>query len=169
MPTRSVVEGMEKLLNSIGILLEIRKLSDKIDAEIRVEQAKSADRKKSTSIAASGSEPANASSEGSAESASAKPGETTNTTNGDNAGSSSTDKPDGSEDDPASKSSSDEAANGAAETKLANGDGAEKSADQTTAENGEDKNLRPQSSSGHKRSASVLSGASDKSSKRLKK
>ena len=167
MPTRSVVEGMEKLLNSIGILLEIRKLSDKIDAEIRVEQAKSADRKKSTSIAASSSGLINTNLEGSSESASTKPSENNNTANGDKTGSSSADKPNGNEEDSASKPITEEAVDRTAENELANGDGPEKS-DQAT-ENGEDKNLRPQSSGGHKRSASVLSGGSDKSSKRLKK
>ncbi|KAI0472699.1 hypothetical protein GGR56DRAFT_676773 [Xylariaceae sp. FL0804] len=46
MPTRAVVEEMEKLLNAIGILLDMRKLNDKIDAEIKIEQAKKAEREK---------------------------------------------------------------------------------------------------------------------------
>ncbi|KAK5629142.1 hypothetical protein RRF57_004857 [Xylaria bambusicola] len=168
MPTRNVVEGMEKLLNSIGVLLEIRKLSDKIDAEIRVEQAKNTDRKKPTGIAASGSEPANTSAEGSSESMSAKPSETMNLTNGEKVGSSSTDKSNG-EDRPASKPVTDKDINGTEKHELINGNEPENPA-QDKAETSEDKNTRPQSSGGHKRSASVLSGASDdKSAKRLKK
>ncbi|KAI0526678.1 hypothetical protein F5B22DRAFT_587020 [Xylaria bambusicola] len=169
MPTRNVVEGMEKLLNSIGVLLEIRKLSDKIDAEIRVEQAKNSDRKKSISIAASGSEPANTNAEGSSESVSGKPSETTNLINGEKVGSSSTDKPNSGEDGPASKPVTDEGGNGTEKHELTNGNEAENPA-QGKAEAGEDRNTRPQSSGGQKRSASVLSGASDdKSAKRLKK
>ncbi|KAI5855053.1 hypothetical protein GGS23DRAFT_619027 [Durotheca rogersii] len=46
MPTRAVVEEMERLLNSIGILLDMRKMNDKIDAEIRLEKAKKVEREK---------------------------------------------------------------------------------------------------------------------------
>ncbi|KAI0388625.1 SWR1-complex protein 4 [Xylariaceae sp. FL0594] len=45
MPTRAVVEQMEKLLHSINTLLEIRKVNDKIDGELRLEQAKLAERR----------------------------------------------------------------------------------------------------------------------------
>ncbi len=166
MPTRNVVEGMEKLLTSIGNLLEIRKLNDKIDAEIRLEQAKKAERKKSIAIGTSGSEHVNASSEGPSGSTSACTGQTADMTNGKNAGSRSANQSSSSEDRPTSKPTTNGAINGEKHG-LTNGNGAENS-DQTKAENSEDKNMRPQSS-GHKRSASVLSGSSDKSTKRLKK
>ncbi|KAI0431698.1 hypothetical protein F5Y09DRAFT_304030 [Xylaria sp. FL1042] len=168
MPTRSVVEGMEKLLNSIGILLEVRKLNDKIDAEIRLEQAKSAERKKSSSMAASGSEHVGTNSEGPSEPASAYTGSGVGTGHGVSANSTSEDKTNNTEDTPTSKPTTNGVVNGEGNHELTNGNGAENSGD-TKAENSEDKNMRPQSSGGHKRSASVLSGASDKSAKRLKK
>ncbi|GAW19794.1 hypothetical protein ANO14919_092850 [Xylariales sp. No.14919] len=167
MPTRSVVEGMEKLLGSIGILLEIRKLNDKIEAEIRLEQAKKAERKKAAGTAASGSEEANKSSEISSESASANTNEATHTTNGENTGSISAEKESNSEDGPTSKPTTNSTVNGGERHELTNGNDAA-DMEQAKAENGEDNNIRP-TSSGHKRSASVLSGVSDKSTKRLKK
>ncbi|KAI0974145.1 hypothetical protein F4678DRAFT_424767 [Xylaria arbuscula] len=167
MPTRSVVEGMEKLLNSISILLEIRKLNDKLDGEIRLEQAKNTERKKSTNTAASGPEHAGTSSEGPPESNSADTKPTVNTSEGDDADPTSADKANNSEDG-STQPLQNGTANEEAKHELSNDNGAEDSA-LADAENKEDKDIRPQSSSGQKRSASVLSGASDKSAKRLKK
>ncbi|KAI1428614.1 hypothetical protein F5Y12DRAFT_675047 [Xylaria sp. FL1777] len=167
MPTRSVVEGMEKLLNSISVLLEIRKLNDKIDAEIRLEHAKKAERNKSIGMGPSGSEHASTSSERSSESTSAYTSQTGNTSYGGNTGSTPADRAASREDGPP-KPTTNGIINGEGKHELANGDDAENS-DQIKAENSEDKNMRPQSSGGHKRSASVLSGGSDKSTKRLKK
>ncbi|KAI1353491.1 hypothetical protein F5Y01DRAFT_54209 [Xylaria sp. FL0043] len=167
MPTRSVVEEMEKLLNSIGVLLEIRKMNDKIDAEIRLEEAKSAERKKSTSAAASGTENVGTNSEESSEPPSAFTGSGANN-NGGKADSTSADKTNHTEDAPTSKPSTNGVVNGEGNRELTNGGGADDSGE-TKAEDDEDKHTRPQSSGGHKRSASVLSGVSDKSAKRLKK
>ncbi|KAI1270127.1 SWR1-complex protein 4 [Xylariaceae sp. FL1019] len=44
MPTKAVVEGMEKLLYSIGVLLDLRKLNDKLDSDMKVEQFKKSER-----------------------------------------------------------------------------------------------------------------------------
>ncbi|TGJ83465.1 hypothetical protein E0Z10_g5299 [Xylaria hypoxylon] len=161
MPTRNVVEGMEKLLNSISVLLEIRKLNDKLDGEIRLEQAKKAERKKTgTTIGASGSE-------GSSGPASANTNEATNRTNGENTGLTSANKESNDDDRPTSKPTTNGAVNGE-KYELTNGHDA-KSSEQANAENREDKSMRPASSGGYKRSASVLSGVSEKSIKRLKK
>ncbi|ORY59561.1 uncharacterized protein BCR38DRAFT_444892 [Pseudomassariella vexata] len=46
MPTKAVVDQMEKLLNQIVILLDLKKVGDKLDADIKVEQVKKADREK---------------------------------------------------------------------------------------------------------------------------
>ncbi|KAH6652804.1 SWR1-complex protein 4 [Truncatella angustata] len=46
MPTKDVVDQMERLLNNVQTLLDLRKISDKLDGEIKVEQAKKAERDK---------------------------------------------------------------------------------------------------------------------------
>ncbi|KAJ2974129.1 hypothetical protein NUW58_g8756 [Xylaria curta] len=168
MPTASVVEGMEKLLSHISNLLEIRKVADKLDAEIRLEQAKGAERKKSLALSSANvSAPAeNATDKGSSD----NPTDTSkaaNTTNGESMDPTSTNKTNGSENMPTSQTTANNTVNG--EKKDLTDNHESESASQSKAEKTEDKNTRPESSGGHKRSASVLSGVSDKSSKRLKK
>lgn len=46
MPTKDVVDQMERLLNNVQTLLDLRKISDKLDGEIKLEQAKKAERQK---------------------------------------------------------------------------------------------------------------------------
>ncbi|KAK6074852.1 SWR1-complex protein 4 [Seiridium cupressi] len=46
MPTRDVVEQMERLLTNVQTLLDLRKISDKLDGEVKLEQAKKAEREK---------------------------------------------------------------------------------------------------------------------------
>ncbi|KAI0182507.1 hypothetical protein EV127DRAFT_449402 [Xylaria flabelliformis] len=162
MPTRSVVEEMEKLLASITILLDLRKVNDKLDGEIRVEQAKNAERKKATAATTSASAGTENSTngDGQPESAAAQTDKAGPLTNGGGPGSTSTDKKNSNGAEPT-------ITNGE-KTGLTEEKGTE-SSNHSKTDNHEDKNTRPESSGGHKRSASVLSGVSDKSSKRLKK
>ncbi|KAI1130121.1 hypothetical protein F5Y10DRAFT_236688 [Nemania abortiva] len=168
MPTKSVVEAMEKLLASINVLLDIRKMNDKIDAEIRLEQAKKAERKKSLALPtpSTTADSDNATStEGSSQSAPANTAEAASNTNGEGTDPAAVNGAGGDGGRPASKPAVNGAVNGGQPT---DGNEAEGSS-QLKVEPGEEKNARPESSGGHKRSASVLSGASDKSAKRLKK
>ncbi|KAI1105093.1 hypothetical protein F4804DRAFT_305107 [Jackrogersella minutella] len=140
MPTRAVVEEMEKLLSSIGTLLDLRKTNDKVDAEIRLERAKKAEREKALGI----SHPKEGAKAGASGGGEKVNGDGVNgTTNG-------------------QKEKEAHATNGTTNGNKG-ADGVEK---QTSSEN---KGGRPGSSGGHKRSASVLSGISDKSAKRQKK
>ncbi|KAI0012254.1 SWR1-complex protein 4 [Xylariaceae sp. FL0662B] len=165
MPTKAVVEEMEKLLNAIGVLLDIRKMNDKLDAEIKLEQAKKAEREKTLGV----TQPATGGNTGYVESgtnSSKKTGDTNNAegaTSGEGSAVINGNKP----------SDAAPTTNG-----TANGEGtastdADKSKDdsvtQINQESAEDKGTRPGSSSGRKRSASVLSSLSDKSMKRQKK
>ncbi|KAI2624941.1 hypothetical protein GGR54DRAFT_594218 [Hypoxylon sp. NC1633] len=154
MPTRAVVEEMEKLLSSIGFLLDVRKVNDKVDAEIRLEKAKKAEREKAHALFAG----------------------ITGSGGGNSAG-----------DESKEKQVNGGASNGTAPRGMIiakkmpmpssngdiNGEGA--SASNTNGVAGEGQGYRPVSSNGdanrnaRKRSASVLSGVSDKSAKRLKK
>ncbi|KAI0110839.1 hypothetical protein GGR51DRAFT_80375 [Nemania sp. FL0031] len=171
MPTKGVVEAMEKLLNSINVLLDIRKMNDKIDAEIRLEQAKRAERKKSLTLPTpSTTAPSEntTSSDGSSGSDPAHPGEAANTTNGKGTDTTATNGTSSSEDKRTSKPAVNGTTNGEKSSHSTNGNETENSG-QVKAEAGEEKNTRPDSSGGHKRSASVLSGVSDKSAKRQKK
>ncbi|RYC54846.1 hypothetical protein CHU98_g11360 [Xylaria longipes] len=163
MPTRSVVEEMEKLLASIAILLDLRKVNDKLDGEIRVEQAKNAERKKAMAPTSTNAEADNFTT---SESAAAHKSEAGNLANGEGVGSTSADKSNG-EDGSTSRPTANGAING--EKKEPTESSEAEISNQPETENNEDKNTRPESSGGHKRSASVLSSISDKSSKRLKK
>ncbi|KAI0601531.1 SWR1-complex protein 4 [Biscogniauxia sp. FL1348] len=165
MPTRAVVEEMEKLLSAIGLLLDMRKMNDKIDAEIRTEQAKKAEREKA--LAASQPE-TEAKTEGeSATQAQGKSGDKSQvngnkpTTNGEAADAAASDKANGEElvTNGITKGADNETSD------AMNIDGVE----QVKEEAGDDKASRPGSSGGQKRSASVLSSISDKSAKRQKK
>lgn len=160
MPTRAVVESMEKLLNSIGVLLEIRKVNDKIDAEIRLEQSKKAERNKTASQETSNTEEAS-------NPASTEAIESTGPTNEEGAGSGSDAKMNSSEEAPLLNPATNDAPNGVKNGPL--DDNAAEGSGPPKAENGEDQNARPGSSGGRKRGGSVLSNASDKSAKRLKK
>ncbi|KAI1817396.1 SWR1-complex protein 4 [Poronia punctata] len=167
MPTRAVVEQMEKLLASIGTLLEIRKVNDKIDGELRLEKAKQAELKQqrelesdTTVVGSSDSSDRKGSGEGASngkgsgsnlESAVAK-GE-----NGEASGSGQT-----------QTRTTNEESNEQSNTKKKERPSTAK-AETNDNEPNDGKTLRPGSSGGHKRSASVLSSVSDKSAKRLKK
>ncbi|KAI0387143.1 hypothetical protein F5Y04DRAFT_243105 [Hypomontagnella monticulosa] len=161
MPTKAVVEEMEKLLSAIGVLLDMRKMNDKIDAEIKLERAKKAEREKALAPAQSEVE--------------AKPGDAgAPKTNGEDK---KGDGVNGTKDSVNGDATAAEKPNGEtpATNGATNGDGqpanlnGASDAAQAKHEVAEDKTIRPPSSNGHKRSASVLSGVSDKSAKRQKK
>ncbi|KAI0881766.1 uncharacterized protein GGS22DRAFT_56059 [Annulohypoxylon maeteangense] len=145
MPTRAVVEEMEKLLSAIGALLDLRKTNDKVDAEIRLERAKKAERDRK---------------EGKVPSTDEK-------TNGDIKGEKDKDK-DGLTNGDAAASAGEDKTNGDAPSTNGENADADVVKKQLNAEEKE-KGARPGSSSGRKRSLSVLSGISDKSAKRQKK
>ncbi|KAI1091924.1 hypothetical protein F5B19DRAFT_247542 [Rostrohypoxylon terebratum] len=156
MPTRAVVEEMEKLLQAIGTLLDLRKTNDKVDAEIRLERAKKAERERKEGKVPPPAEKTNGDAKGEKDKEKDKDKEAL--TNGDAAASVG--------------GSGGEKTNG--DVPVTNGDAANADADADAAkkQNGtenKDKGARPGSSSGRKRSLSVLSNVSDKSAKRQKK
>ncbi|KAI1750824.1 hypothetical protein F4782DRAFT_235549 [Xylaria castorea] len=169
MPTRSVVEEMEKLLASIAVLLDLRKVNDKLDGEVRVEQAKNAERKKAIpGTTNTSAEVENTTSrDESSESAAAQTDKAGPLANGGGPDLTSTDKKSNDK----AGSTSQPTANGTThgEKKELTEANKTESSNQPRTEGNEDKNMRLESSGGQKRSASVLSGVSDKSSKRLKK
>lgn len=175
MPTAATTLQYEQLLAAVNSLLDARKVSDKLDGEIKIEQAKKAEREKNQGPAAPEKETAPADSERKTDDEGKKPDDATT----------SGDQPE----------SADKATGPAGEDKADNvkdqqvppagtGDGAEESTSKseqdqeataatekvTEVEPEREKSARPGSSSGaHKRSASVLSSVSDKSAKRQKK
>ncbi|KAI1773509.1 hypothetical protein F4818DRAFT_422813 [Hypoxylon cercidicola] len=167
MPTRSVVEEMEKLLSSISVLLDMRKMNDKIDAEIRLEKAKKAEREKMMAPVQTEPEVKAAESGPTKANGDAKKGEgaanaTHETVNGNSATAATSEKPNG--DKPATNGATNGEANGE-NSKAVNGASVTSAAQASAG----DKGARAESSTGHKRSASVLSGVSDQSNKRQKK
>ncbi|KAI1171488.1 hypothetical protein F4777DRAFT_50529 [Nemania sp. FL0916] len=168
MPTRGVVEAMEKLLSSISILLEIRKLNDKLDGEIRLEQAKGAERKKANPTSSANAEADTTSSDDPSSLPSAYNPATSNNTNGDGVDSSDANKASSGEDGAFARPEVNGTTNGDKRDGNTNGDEANASSDHLRPDVNE-KTARPGSSGRQKRSASVLSNNSDKSSKRLKK
>ncbi|KAI1181771.1 hypothetical protein F5B17DRAFT_423687 [Nemania serpens] len=165
MPTRSVVESMEKLLNSIGVLLEIRKMNDKLDGEIRLEQAKKAERKKATTLATSST-----STETEASTSAEVPSEATEDVKGENRDSATANKASTNEDDTTTtKPATNGVANGEGEDELTDGNEYKSSGQLKGGASDEKTGIPPESGGRHKRSASELSGNSDKNTKRQKK
>lgn len=165
MPTAPVVAEYEKLVLAVTGLVDLRKMRDKLDGEIKIEEAKKAERAKARVVLGlDGSNedpnqdkkadegPAEAKAEASSEEKPPK-------TNGESA---STAAEAGAE------------AQQTADAPVANGDGAAAAGDEaSTPVVKEEEGGRPGSSgggaSGNKRSASVLSTTSDKSAKRQRK
>jgi DNA methyltransferase 1-associated protein 1 len=165
MPTASVVAEYEKLVLAVTGLVDLRKLKDKLDGEIKIEEAKKAERAKARVVL--GLDGTNEDSnqdkkadEGPAETkAEAASEEKDPKTNGD-----------------APSTAADAAADTqpTADAPVANGEGAAAGGDEaSTPVVKEEEGGRPGSSgggaSGNKRSASVLSTTSDKSAKRQRK
>lgn len=160
MPTAATTHQYEQLLSAVNSLLDARKVMDKLEAEIKVELAKKAEREK-----AMASEEVHLDEDDGKGDESNKKEDNTET-NGD-------DKADGAVEGGTTETAGDDDDDGTAETAPE----AAKATDtaQEKAEAGEDKterekSARPGSANGRqKRSASVLSGMSDKSAKRQKK
>ncbi|KAI0206757.1 hypothetical protein F4808DRAFT_405250 [Astrocystis sublimbata] len=162
MPTRSVVDEMEKLLVRVNSLLDLRKISEKLAGELKVEQAKLAERTKTVAgshVEGEGEDKGDGAN-GSTVATDAATAETTNS------------------EGPDARVADAEKSDVAAPQPVANGNGSTEangveSSDSlpTKTENNNNNKMRPESSgsAGHKRSASEVSGASDKSNKRLKK
>ncbi|KAF9767366.1 swr complex subunit [Fusarium sp. DS 682] len=149
MPTAATTHQYEQLLAAVNSLLDARKVSDKLDAEIKVEQAKKAEREKAMAPPESESTTEKDTIDQDPQAAAAE-GTTNVKTNSDVTS--------------APGDANKDASETAAPTTEA--------PDAPTKETGNDteKNGRPDSSGAtHKRSASVLSSVSDKSNKRLKK
>ncbi|KAK8109812.1 SWR1-complex protein 4 [Apiospora kogelbergensis] len=188
MPTKAVVDQMEHLLVNIQTLLDLKKLSDKFDAEIKLEKAKKAEKEKANGGPAA--QPAaaaeSATKGGGANGATTKENGAANQDGkkaGDAASSAATTaKPAGGEGTNGDKDSSSKDEKSSAENTATDGTRvndekaaakeAKDSTDGVKQETGtaDTKEERPSSSGGHnKRSASVLSSVSDKSAKRQKK
>ncbi|UNI20655.1 swr complex subunit [Purpureocillium takamizusanense] len=164
MPTAATTLQYEQLLAAVNGLLDARKVSDKLDAEIKLESAKKAEREKTTARTGSGPDAeatkteANAETGGSDEKAAEGPKETA-ISSGDN----------GNGEEQPQQSDLADKGDGANDTQpLADGQDAGQEEQDDKADEG--KSGRPGSSgTNHKRSASVLSAVSDKSAKRQKK
>jgi DNA methyltransferase 1-associated protein 1 len=159
MPTAATTHQYEQLLAAVNSLLDARKVSDKLDHEIKTEQAKKAERQKAMAPPESESTAENdkASQEkkdgGDAEApaAAATVDTSKEETNGD------------------ATSAAEDASKDASETAALTSEAPEAPTKETE-QNTADKDERPGSSGApHKRSASVLSSVSDKSNKRQKK
>lgn len=157
MPTAATTHQYELLLGAVNSLLDARKVTDKIDGEIKIEQAKKAEREKALAPPET-EDQAEEKTEATGEEAGGAADESV-VTNGEEANDTTQ----------AAEAADDN--NEATAQASAKADGEEDASD-GEAENGaaEEKGLRPGSSGAtHKRSASVLSSVSDKSAKRQKK
>ena len=154
MPTAATTQQFELLLGAVNSLLDSRKVTDKIEAEIKLEQAKNAEREKALAPAESDGKTAD-SEEAANVAASTKESETTK---GDDISATET-----------VKSEKANGTNNADEPSTKNGGGGDST--ETPGDQGKGDDAGRPGSSGvlHKRSASVLSTVSDKSAKRQKK
>ncbi|KAI1013019.1 hypothetical protein LB503_001904 [Fusarium chuoi] len=157
MPTAATTHQYEQLLAAVNSLLDARKVSDKLDAEIKVEQAKKAEREKAM---------------GPPESESTvekdKADQDTGTGNDSEAGA-ATGATAGKADGDVTSAPGD-ASKDVSEMTAPTIEASDASSKETELVDEIDKNGRPGSSgAAHKRSASVLSSVSDKSNKRQKK
>lgn len=157
MPTAATTHQYEQLLAAVNSLLDARKVSDKLDAEIKVEQAKKAEREKAMGPPESEStvEKDKADQDtgiGNDSEAGAATGATAGKADGD------------------VTSAPGDASKDVSEMTAPTIEASDASSKETELVDEIDKNGRPGSSgAAHKRSASVLSSVSDKSNKRQKK
>lgn len=165
MPTAPVVAEYEKLVLAVTGLVDLRKMRDKLDGEIKIEEAKKAERAKARVVL--GLDGANED-PNQDKKADEGPAET-------KAEAATEEKPPKTNGEPASTAAEAGAdAQQTADAPTANGDGAAAAGDEaSTPVVKEEEGGRPGSSgggaSGNKRSASVLSTTSDKSAKRQRK
>lgn len=166
MPTAAVVAEYEKLVLAVTGLVDLRKMRDKLDGEIKIEEAKKAERAKARVVLGldGANEDPNQDKKADAAPAETKPE------------AASEEKPPKTNGEAASTSADTGAdAQQTADAPVANGDGAATAGDEaSTPVVKEEEGGRPGSSggggaSGNKRSASVLSTTSDKSAKRQRK
>ncbi|KAM0557106.1 hypothetical protein ACHAPJ_005369 [Fusarium lateritium] len=160
MPTAATTHQYEQLLGAVNSLLDARKVSDKIDAEIKVEQAKKAEREKAmappeSESTAEKNKTDEDKKDGDPDEASTAADEAAEKSNGDVT---------------SALSASEEASKDASEAVAPITEAPKASTKETEETTESDKNGRAGSSGAtHKRSASVLSSVSDKSNKRQKK
>jgi DNA methyltransferase 1-associated protein 1 len=157
MPTTQVAAQFEALIHAVTSLVELRKVADKLDGEIKIEETRKAERDKNKVVLGQDARAGDA----------VKGSEASVPATGDTAASSTAQVPHTSE---APQSAPADALSSAAGTRPAtNGDEAGNDIQIKEEEQEKDKLARPGSSGAHKRSASVLSTTSDKSAKRQKK
>ncbi|KAI1062063.1 hypothetical protein LB506_009800 [Fusarium annulatum] len=157
MPTAATTHQYEQLLAAVNSLLDARKVSDKLDAEIKVEQAKKAEREKAMT-------PPESESTVEKDKTDQDPG-TGNDSEAGAATGATAGKADGDVTSAPGDTSKD-----ISEMTAPTIEASDASSKETELLNEIDKNGRPGSSgAAHKRSASVLSSVSDKSNKRQKK
>ncbi|CZR43037.1 putative SWR1-complex protein 4 [Fusarium proliferatum ET1] len=157
MPTAATTHQYEQLLAAVNSLLDARKVSDKLDAEIKVEQAKKAEREKAMT-------PPESESTVEKDKTDQDPG-TGNDSEAGAATGATAGKVDGDVTSAPGDTSKD-----ISEMTAPTIEASDASSKETELLNEIDKNGRPGSSgAAHKRSASVLSSVSDKSNKRQKK
>ncbi|KAF5718272.1 SWR1-complex 4 [Fusarium globosum] len=157
MPTAATTHQYEQLLAAVNSLLDARKVSDKLDAEIKVEQAKKAEREKAMA-------PPESESTVEKDKADQDPG-----TGNDSEAGAATGATAGKADGDVTSAPGDTSKDISEMTAPAI-EASEASSKETELLDEIDKNGRPGSSgAAHKRSASVLSSVSDKSNKRQKK
>jgi DNA methyltransferase 1-associated protein 1 len=155
MPTAAVTAQFEVLWSSVAALVDMRKISDKLEGEIKLEEAKKMERERARMVLGDGEE--GGSGEGGGE-------------GGEGEG-----RGDGEGDKQAGRKVNGEAAGGEGRQQSEAAEAGKPDGGNIKEEPGTEKEktaagARPGSSSGaHKRSASVLSSTSDKSAKRQKK
>lgn len=167
MPTASVVAEYEKLVLAVTGLVDLRKLRDKLDGEIKIEEAKKAERAKARIVLGLDGASEDPSQDKKADEAPAEP-------KAEPASEDKDPKTNGEAPSTAADAGADTQPK-AADAPAANGDGAAAAGgdEASTPVVKEEEGGRPGSSGGgapgNKRSASVLSTASDKSAKRQRK
>ncbi|OAA42105.1 SWR1-complex protein 4 [Metarhizium rileyi] len=168
MPTAATTLQYEQLLAAVNSLLDARKVSDKLDGEIKIEQAKKAEREKSQGTAISEKATTSTRNEGKTDIEAGKPGG-----QGESGEKATGEVREHKSDDSIGQQAPPAGTDAAGGTTLKPGHDQEALANTgkpPDLEREREKSTRPGSSSGaHKRSASVLSTVSDKSAKRQKK
>ena len=166
MPTSVVTSQFEQLWSAVAGLVDLRKNSDKLEAEIKIEEAKKAERGKKRAAengASNGASAGEKTAGGDAAAAAARDSALAPASGAGDAKAGPSTQEEQTEEKPQSKASGDK--NDADPAPAA----APLPVEIKKEEVEKEKSARPSSSSAHKRSASVLSVTSDKSAKRQRK
>ncbi|KKA29538.1 hypothetical protein TD95_005202 [Thielaviopsis punctulata] len=157
MPTAAVSASFEKLLHNVNSLLDCRKVTDKLEAEIKLEMAKKAEREKAQAAAAAAEAEAEGEGEGEATTAAAASGADEGDGHGKN--------------DVQVKQETERLGPASAAEKKGDDGSDENAAEDGEGEGGRGREERAEEAGegNHKRSASVLSSVSDKSSSKRQK